>query len=53
MKDIKGIARGIKAQAREYPSAVRDEVIGEFVGLAVRDHSLSLAEADELLELLG
>lgn len=53
MKDIKGIARGIKAQAREYPSEVRDEVLNEFVSIAVRDENLTLAEADELLELLG
>jgi hypothetical protein len=53
MKNIKAIARNIKEEAQDYPDEARDEVLGEFIALAIREEELSAAEISELYILLG
>ena len=53
MKNIKAIARDIREEARDYPNEARDEVIGEFIALAIREEELTAAEISELYILLG
>lgn len=53
MKNIKAIARNIKEEARDYPNEARDEVLGEFIALAIREEELTAAEISELYILLG
>jgi hypothetical protein len=53
MKDIKQMAKDIKEQAEDYPYEVRDEVLGEFIAIAIREDELTAAEISELYILLG
>jgi len=52
-KSMKTLAREIREQAREYPADVRDEVLDEFVAIAIRDRELSAREIGELYVELG
>jgi hypothetical protein len=53
MKDIKQMAKDIKEQAEDYPYEARDEVLGEFIAIAIREDELTAAEISELYILLG
>jgi hypothetical protein len=53
MKNIKAIARDIKDQAQDYPDEARDEVLGEFIAITIREEELTAAEISELYILLG
>lgn len=53
MKNIKAIARNIKEEAQDYPSEARDEVLGEFIAIAIREEELTAAEISQLYILLG
>jgi hypothetical protein len=53
MKNIKAIARGIKDEMQDYPDEARDEVLGEFIAITVREEELTAREISELYELLG
>jgi hypothetical protein len=52
MKNVKTLARDIKADASDYPLEVRDEVLEELARITIREEELSSAEASALYDLL-